>query len=436
MIVETPDDSREAVVQASGAETEVSAVEPRWSLLERIGFRFAFAWFFFDCIGYVVGLVETTTGINLTRPLRLYRGTVTSDRVGEWVWGLEPRPYQSTAQVVVHFTGALLLVTLIVLAWSLLDRRRQHYRTLHGGLRVFIRYALGVWMLSYSMAKVIPTQFPGVHPVDLVRPFGQFDRMAMLWSFMSLSVPYQMFAGLVETLGALLLFFRRTTTLGALVIIAALGQVIALDLAFDVPAKMNASMMFLFAVILVIPDLRRLMNFLVLGRSARLGTVQGPRVPGWLARIRWPLKAALVAGAVFAFGRDSFERWVDLADRRRLAIQGIYDVQILEQRGTRVPLLLGDTMVWRRIIVPNRDAFVVQLGDDRFVYYRMEADPAARTLALIQRSDTTVRYTVAYDLTEISGLRLRMTRGSDSLDIRLRKVRLDTLPVYRRNTGW
>lgn len=46
---------------------------------------------------------------------------------------------------------------------------------------------------------------------------------------------YAMFTGFGKSIGAFLLFFRRTTTLGALILIAVLSNVALLNYVFDVP---------------------------------------------------------------------------------------------------------------------------------------------------------------------------------------------------------
>jgi hypothetical protein len=48
------------------------------------------------------------------------------------------------------------------------------------------------------------------------------------------SIAYSMFTGVIEAVGGALLFNRRTTTLGALVSLGALSQVVALNLSYYV----------------------------------------------------------------------------------------------------------------------------------------------------------------------------------------------------------
>src|SRR5206468_1346164 len=76
--------------------------------------------------------------------------------------------------------------------------------------------AFGV--LGYGISKVFFGQFPLPFPGRLVQRFGDASPMGLMWTFMGASPAYVFFAGAMETIGAGLLLFRRTTTLGALVL--------------------------------------------------------------------------------------------------------------------------------------------------------------------------------------------------------------------------
>ena len=62
--------------------------------------------------------------------------------------------------------------------------------------------------------------------------------MGLLWTFMGASAPYQMLAGLAEVTCGMLLFWRRSRLLGALLAIGVMGNVVALNYCYDVPVKL------------------------------------------------------------------------------------------------------------------------------------------------------------------------------------------------------
>jgi len=164
------------------------------------------------------------------------------------------------------YTRNLLLVGVALAAsllWSILDRRRTDYRELHGWLRILVRYTLALTLFSYGIQKVIPVQFQPASLTRLMEPFGEFSPSGVLWSFVGASQAYSMFAGAAEVSAGLLLLFRRTTSLGALVSFAVLLNVVALNFFYDVPVKLYSVNLLLMAVFLLAPDLRRLMDVLM-----------------------------------------------------------------------------------------------------------------------------------------------------------------------------
>jgi hypothetical protein len=98
------------------------------------------------------------------------------------------------------------------LLWSIADRKRAAYPRLHMIFRTYVRLALAGVMLGYGLAKVFPMQFQVPGPDRLLQTYGNSSPMGLLWTFMGYSPAYTMFAGAMETIGALLLLFRRTAT--------------------------------------------------------------------------------------------------------------------------------------------------------------------------------------------------------------------------------
>jgi uncharacterized membrane protein YphA (DoxX/SURF4 family) len=128
----------------------------------------------------------------------------------------------------IQFVGCGVFVVVAMVIWSVFDRRRNNYDTLHQWLRVLMRYALGVAMFTYGLFKVFHLQMLPPHLTKLVQSYGDSSPTSLLWIFLGSSAAYSAFTGVAEVLGGLLLFNRRTTTLGALVTFGALGHVLAL----------------------------------------------------------------------------------------------------------------------------------------------------------------------------------------------------------------
>jgi hypothetical protein len=243
---------------------------PGWSLLARVAYRFAASYF-------AMFLVPTV----LFRPLDLL--------VAGWL-GVSPtlmnlRP-SGSGDKTVDWLHALTLVTLAVVAtvvWSVLDRKRREYTTALAWTRLTLRYALAWVMLSYGLAKVFPTQFQPPLDSRLVQRLGDFSPMGLLWSFMGASMGYTIFSGAMETLGGLLLLFRRTALTGALSTAAVMTNVFALNMFYDVPVKLYSFQLLVMALVIAAPDLGRLFRFAVLHKPTDPPAPAGPvfAARGW-----------------------------------------------------------------------------------------------------------------------------------------------------------
>ncbi len=169
------------------------------------------------------------------------------------------------------------IAAIAALIWSFLDSRRPDYKILYAWLRLLVRFTLAFTLLAYGFAKVYPLQFRSLSLSTLTETYGESSPMGLLWTFMGASVAYTKFCGMAEVLGGLLLLFRRTTTIGALVAVGALSNVVMLNFCYDVPVKLYSTHLLLMALFLLIPDAAALTRFFLLSETSRLEGVWLPR---------------------------------------------------------------------------------------------------------------------------------------------------------------
>ncbi len=264
--------------------------------------------------------------------------------------------------------------------WSALDRERPHYRRALDRLRVVVRYTLAGTMLTYGLAKVLPTQFPLPGPARLLEPYGASSPMGLLWTFMGASPAYTMFAGWSETSGALLLFWRRTTTIGALVLVAVLANVVMLNLCYDVPVKLESAHLLLMAMFLAAPQVGRLTDVFVRNRTARaedLGTPPWSEGSPRARRARAVVKLALIAASIAAPAWDVERVYFQHDDGAPGSlIDGAYAVSELRRDGETAPPLLSDGRYWRSLVVRRGFARVIRIDGSRPLF-KFDYDPAS-----------------------------------------------------------
>jgi hypothetical protein len=200
---------------------------------------------------------------------------------------------------------ARLLIAVVVgvigaIAWTFADRKRPRGQWVESTFRLLLRYSIALGLASYAIAKIFPQQFPPIATATLETRVGDLSPMALLWTFMEYSRAYAFFGGLMELVAVVLLCFRRTATLGALVCLAVMTNVALLNFAYGVPVKLYATMIAVSAAVLVLYDTRRLFEFFVRNRAvpadAQSTFVQDRIAPGW----RRALKIAAVGSVMLS----------------------------------------------------------------------------------------------------------------------------------------
>jgi hypothetical protein len=221
--------SRPAAEEAKELETPA----PAWGSVRKILFRFCFSYFGLYLVKY---FLQVLASIPFAEPVAGKYEEIWSALV-PWV---ARHLFHSEAPV--RFTGSgdsifgwvqivcyLVLAVAATLIWTLLDRKRSNYARLFEGLKVYVRFGLGLIMIEYGGLKIVPSQFPQPSLDRLMQPFGDASPMGLLWTFMGASPAYTIFAGLCEWSGGVLLLFRRTALLGALLSLCALTNVVMLN---------------------------------------------------------------------------------------------------------------------------------------------------------------------------------------------------------------
>ena len=353
-----------------------------WGLARRLGFRFVFCYFALYFYEYVLGLLPWSAPAMWN--MRLRHGFV--PWVGEHVLHLPekitvfPAGSGDTTYNYVEllcFVGLALAATLV---WSLLDRRRRAHARLHAGLRICLRYVIGVTLIGYGMAKVIQTQFPFPGSFRLEQRYGDSSPMGLLWTFMGFSYGYNLFCGLAETIGGTLLFYRRTTTLGATWLVGVMANVVALNFFFDVPVKLYSSHLLLASAFLALPDAGRLWNVLVAKRATEPAPVS--RLPWRWAEIARPVLASAYLGWILfqhvQQGRE-LQRMIG-SDVPASPLHGSFEVVGFSRENEEIP---SDAPgCWKQVRIQPGGYFLVTCAGGMQRTYRYETAATGATMTL------------------------------------------------------
>jgi hypothetical protein len=285
-----------------------------------------------------------------------------------------------TVEEYCRLLAGVVIAAIAATIWTLADRRRPRAAWVEDWLRVLLRYSIALGLASYGMAKLYPVQFGQLAATSLETRVGELTPFGLLWRFMEYSPVYNTFAGIMEMIVVVLLCFRRTTTLGALICLPVMANVALMNLCFDVPVKLFSTMVVVSAAVLVLYDARALVDLLVRRPATR---APSPDPAPRSRRVRWArrLVAFALVGGVILSSAIEMDRLhgLTLAEDASPA-HGTWQVGSFVQGGRELAGT-ADPARWRRFIVSARGV-AIRLEDDSLVRCQHELDGAARTLQL------------------------------------------------------
>jgi hypothetical protein len=325
-------------------------VPSTWSLPALVAFRFAFVYLILYCLRRTIepfpyGEWVLDTTVDVARLPVVWFADI--------VLGIEitifPAGSGDTTYNYVHVLVLALVAATAAAVWTAIAGRR-HPRLLRDRLYVFLRFVLAATMLRYGFIKLFPAQFSMLQPPRLALPVGEMSPMGLLWTLMSYSPAYGFFTGAIEVTGGMLLFWRRTTTLGALVVAATMANVLALNLCYDVPVKLFSFHLLLVAIVLILPDARRLADVLVFHRPTAPAAMRAPFRSRWAERARLPVKLLVIAAALGTASYRAHESWNRRSGTPRTGV-GYYNVETFVRGGVPQPRNLDDASQWRSFAI-------------------------------------------------------------------------------------
>jgi uncharacterized membrane protein YphA (DoxX/SURF4 family) len=320
------------------------------------------------------------------------------------------------------------LAVVAALVWTALNRKRRDYRRQYALLRVCLRYALAFSMLSYGTAKMVDVQFH-LHQSGLVTNFGDFPPFEVLSYFMGYSRPYTFFAGAAEVLAGVLLLFRRTATLGALVAFGVLSNVVMLNFCYDWPEKLNSSHLLAMSAIIIAPDIGRLASVFVLNMVAIPASLGDTDRKRWKAAAKTFVIAYMLA--TVSIGVAGIYRVV----AARPPLYGIYQVDEFTRNGEPVPPLITDPIRWRAMVVESAGWVLLKHMDDTWTNLGAEYDAARNELSL-SAGDGAKKDVLSCSLPDNDHLILRGSFRNDSISVRLTRVNEERLKLLSQRFRW
>jgi len=239
----------------------INANNTSWKGYEKFAFRLLFIYFFLQVVPLDWKYYQQLFSIDWSH---LHYGAIFGLAHYAPRWSSGPQRYTDwVILLAIAFAGAVV--------WTAVDargRRATSYDNLYYWLRVIVRYRLAIGMIAYGFIKLFPLQSPYPSISNLNTNYGDFTR----WKLFSLSlgiVPsYESFLGGVEIIGGLLLFYRRSASVGAFIIAIFLGNVFMSNLAYGGGDEVYSLYLISLALFVLSYDAQRLINLLLLQKPA------------------------------------------------------------------------------------------------------------------------------------------------------------------------
>ena len=289
------------IKHAPGKQTILKHELPvkEWKSWHRILFRIGFIFFISICIPNSPEWYKIVFNIDWTR--LHYRDLYDIARFGSGINFFGNTIFGSTLLGYANWITTALISVAGGLLWTFIVRARHTERKecnlLYYWLRVIVRYRAGIGIIGFGFTKLLPVQMPYPSLGLLNTNFGDFTAQKIYWLIIGIVPWYQIFAGVVEVAAGTLLFFRRTTTLGAILLFAALGDIVYVNFAYDGGVHVYSSYFVLLAAFLLVDDVPRIYRLLVQEKF----TVPVHIYPTFKSKWQQFTRAGLKAATIFIF---------------------------------------------------------------------------------------------------------------------------------------
>jgi hypothetical protein len=251
------------------------------------------------------------------------------------------------------------------------------------------------------------------------------------------STGFNYFVGISEYIIGILLFFRRTYIIGNLIAIGALINILAFNYYFDDNVKLLSTMLMVMSLFLLSKDIKPLINFFFRSKEVSIETKRF---------YTFNTKSKNLLFIVLKYGLILFVIFFDLhtfsARAKQLgyigkkpALYGAYEVNTFIINKDTLKPLTTDTIRWNKLIISLAGkAALIRMNND-MRYFVINTDTTKKTIQLIAKNDTANKYLFTYDLKD-SVLLINGKHYHDSLQVQLKQMNLDSLPLSKHKFHW
>ena len=397
-----------------------------WNFMNKLIFRFIFTYI-------VLYILLLFLSLSLEDLLRWFADNILN-------WGadfkMESTGSGDRAFDYVRLGFNLSLTAPIVLIWSVIDHQRKSYNKLFYWFQVIIRFTLIFVMLLYGLVKVFKGQFADHSLERLLQTVGDMSPMGLAWTFMGHSLYYNIFIGFAEILGGILLIFRKTVTLGSIIIIGVMSNVLMMNLTYDIPVKLVSAHLVLMALVLLLANGQRAFDFFFKNKKIEKVEYYFPLKNRTLKNIILISKrflVILVIGIVILQIFIRFRAQEQLKEKSEF--YGIWETQIFVKDMDTIPPLLDNTYRWRYLIVDKKRKAIIKKMTDSLDRYQFEINSDLKEV-IFRRVNDSIPHRFSYTFTNPQQLELNGSLDGDSLFILFNRKPKSDFRLINRKFHW
>ncbi len=317
-----------------------------WTSLEKIAFRFFFAFF-----------------ILLIIPLdpKFFSSIFSQEGGADFFFTLfawfnyAPTFISGAGSIqIVDFVFVAILAVIATIVWSFSQKETSNYKNLYQLLRVILRYKLAGIFFVYAFIKIFPMQIPYPTLSQLNTPYGDFTPAKIFELTVGVAkANYQVTIGLIELGAALLLLFRRTATLGAIAAVGVQLNIVLAAYAYHTGDQIYTTYLFATALFLMVYDLPRMYQLLI-EKSVKPNTGKLVLSGNLQIKSRLVLKSLfaviILSYAVAAYSKYEIDSYGIPNSAALKGAHGFYNVEEFKINETVIPYSLTNKERWNNVV--------------------------------------------------------------------------------------
>lgn len=264
----------------------------------------------------------------------------------------------------------LILALLIHFVLSFFPFWQKNQQKIFAILQIITVYYLALILLKYGFEKLLKIQFYQPEPNLLYTPLGQLDKDILYWSTIGSSYAYNVFLGLWEIIPSLLLLHKKTRVFGALLLFGVLGNVVMINLSYDISVKLFSTFLMLICLLTLIPSFKTFFKFFILNKIAKLRVITGTNI--FTTKSKYLISKALMISLV------AFETLMPLLkigaingdNLPKYEMHGAYElVKVISSEGIK-----SNFTNIKRVFFHKNYYLIFQLEDDSFIDYHVDIE--------------------------------------------------------------